>query len=121
MYNVLIGMEQVMRQLGAMQVATSDEASGGASEASGWFESASLEQAGCAQHVLLHYPVHRCRCRATGDERRRYNALLARAAALEPHQPAQRLQCLLDALALCDDDAALHRACITLGHLLAFQ
>lgn len=81
-----------------------------------WFAAATIDNVGCAQHVLLHFPVERCRCRLSRAEKVEYNRLLDEATT--ESDPVAQLALLMDAIMLCDDDAALHRACITLAHQL---
>jgi hypothetical protein len=78
-----------------------------------------LAERSCDEHTLLKFHVLRCRCKCDVRVRTQYNALLDAAGTASGDAPRQ-LSLLLDAQMLCDDDPALHRACMTLGNMLGF-
>jgi hypothetical protein len=86
-----------------------------------WFEVGdALAERSCDEHTLLKFHVVHCRCKCDVRVRGQYNALLD-AASDACGDAARQLSLLLDALQLCDDDPALHRACMTLGNTLGFM
>ena len=89
---------------------------------------AAVEARVCREHALVHFDVLRCSCHVTRDELLRYSGFVAdveREFTLgfwrQSKEAAERmLEAALAALALCDEDADLHRVCLALGDRLGF-